>query len=88
MQKKKAALAKKAPVKKSAATQDDPKKAAIEAAMKRAAEKKAKLAQEGVAPKNTEQLNAAQQRQIDQANARRGEPSEAGTTDAKTGGET
>jgi len=49
----------------------DPKKAAIEAAMKRAAEKKQKLQEEGKIPANTENLTAAQQRQIDEANKRR-----------------
>ncbi len=70
LQKKKAALARKAP-KDKGATGADPKKAAIEAAMKRAAEKKAKLAQEGIKPQNTDNLTGAQQRQVKQANARR-----------------
>jgi len=39
--------------------------------MKRAAEKKAKLAQEGAKPQNTDNLTDAQQRQVKQANARR-----------------
>ena len=52
-------------------TDADPKKAAIEAAMKRAAEKKKKLQEEGKIPANTENLTAAQQRQIDEANKRR-----------------
>jgi len=51
----------------------DPKKAAIEAALQRAKEKKAKLAQEGVAPQNTAQLTEAQQRQIREADQRRAE---------------
>jgi len=49
----------------------DPKKAAIEAAMKRAAEKKKKLQVEGKIPANTENLTAAQQRQVDEADKRR-----------------
>jgi len=50
---------------------EDPKKAAIAAAAKRAAEKKAKLAAEGTAPQNTDNLTEAQQQQIDQVEARR-----------------
>ena len=49
----------------------DPKKAAIDAALKRAAEKKAQLAEKGVKPENTQQLTEAQQRQVDAADARR-----------------
>jgi len=64
---KKAALKKKP----AAGTSADPKKAAIEAALKRAAEKKARLAEQGVKPENTRQLTQAQQRQIDAADARR-----------------
>jgi hypothetical protein len=50
--------------------------------MKRAAEKKAKLAEEGVAPKNVTDLTPAQQKQIEQAEERRtaaeqAEPAEA-----------
>jgi len=52
---------------------EDPKKAAIAAALKRAAEKKAALASQGLAPKNTENLGLAQQRQIEAAEARRRE---------------
>jgi electron transport complex protein RnfC len=59
---KKAALEKK----KSAAV--DPKKAAIEAAMKRVAEKKAARQ---AAPKNVDDLTQAQQKQIEEAEARR-----------------
>ncbi|MET0047206.1 MAG: electron transport complex subunit RsxC [Sedimenticola sp.] len=69
--KKKAGLKKKTATKKGAGKAADPKKAAIEAAMKRAAEKKAKLAEDGVAPKNTENLTDAQQKQIDKADERR-----------------
>ncbi|MFZ1575050.1 MAG: electron transport complex subunit RsxC [Chromatiaceae bacterium] len=54
------------------ATQD-PKKAAIAAALKRAAEKKAALASQGLAPKNTENLAPAQQRQVEAAEVRRRE---------------
>ncbi len=50
---------------------EDPKKAAIKAALERAAAKKAALAAEGVAPRNTEDLAPAQQRQVDAAEARR-----------------
>ena len=50
---------------------DDPKKAAIEAARKRAAAKKAAIAEKGIAPKNTANLSPAQQRQVDAADARR-----------------
>ncbi len=49
----------------------DPKKAAIEAARQRAAAKKAALAEQGVTPKNTEDLGPAQQRQVAAAQARR-----------------
>jgi electron transport complex protein RnfC len=52
-------------------TADDPKRAAIEAARKRAAEKKAALAEKGIAPKNTDSLTPGQQRQVDAAEARR-----------------
>ena len=70
LKRKKEALAKKPPAKKGQAT--DAKKAAIDAAVKRAAEKKAKLAEQGVAPGNTEKLTPAQQKQVEQADARRG----------------
>jgi len=49
----------------------DPKKAAIEAALRRAAAKKQALAAQGVGPRNTEDLTPAQQRQVDEAKARR-----------------
>ena len=49
----------------------DPKQAAIEAAKARAAAKKAALADQGMAPKNTEDLGPAQQRQVDAAETRR-----------------
>lgn len=77
LRKKKEALSKKSPVSeagaeaKDTAAEQDPKKAAIEAARKRAAAKKAALAEQGVRPKNTEELTAAQQRQIDAAEKRR-----------------
>jgi len=84
LRKKKEAMARKpAPKGKSGeASGADPKKVAIEAAIKRAAEKKAQLAQQGVTPKNVSDLTAAQQRQIEQADARRAaaeqpEPTEA-----------
>ncbi|WP_241086290.1 electron transport complex subunit RsxC [Candidatus Vondammii sp. HM_W22] len=73
--KKKEALAKKSTAKKADGV--DPKKAAIEAAMKRAAEKKANLSENGIKPENTEQLTEAQQRAIADADARR-------TTDKET----
>lgn len=66
--KKKAALAAKKP-----ASGDDDKQAAIQAAMERA---RAKREASGVEPKNTGNLSAAQQQQIDDAEARR-----AATTD-------
>ena len=51
----------------------DPKKAAIAAALQRAAEKKAALARQGQAPKNTQDLTPAQRRQVEAAEARRRE---------------
>ena len=68
LKKKKAALKKKPAA---AGMSKDPKKAAIEAALKRAAEKKARLAEKGIKPENTRQLTEAQQKQIDAADARR-----------------
>ncbi|MCW9021565.1 MAG: electron transport complex subunit RsxB, partial [Sedimenticola sp.] len=50
---------------------EDPKKAAIAAALKRAAEKKAALAESGVTPKNQEDLTEGQKRAIKQVNERR-----------------
>jgi electron transport complex protein RnfC len=50
---------------------EDPKKAAIEAAKKRVAEKKAAMAKQGLGPKNTRDLTPAQRRQLDAAEARR-----------------
>ena len=52
---------------------EDPKKAAIAAALQRAAEKKAALAQQGLTPKNVDNLAPAQQRQLEAAEARRRE---------------
>jgi len=69
--KKRAALAKSKATADTGRAAPDPKKAAIEAALKRAAEKKARLASEGVKPQNTENLTDDQQRQIRQADARR-----------------
>ena len=57
----------------------DPKKAAIAAALQRAAEKKAALARQGQAPKNTEDLTPAQRRQVEAAEARRRELQAAGS---------
>jgi len=68
LKKKKAALKKKPTA---AGKSADPKKAAIDAALKRAAEKKVQLAEKGVKPENTQQLTEAQQRQVDAADARR-----------------
>ncbi|MCP3667241.1 MAG: electron transport complex subunit RsxC [Gammaproteobacteria bacterium] len=62
LRKKKEGLNKK-PVAKNAA--EDPKKAAIEAALKRTAEKKAKQAESGVTAKNTDDLTASQQQAIE-----------------------
>jgi electron transport complex protein RnfC len=75
LRKKKEALAKKPSAGKSKGgdAAADPKKAAIEAARKRAAAKKAAMAREGVKPKNVDDLTPAQQRQIDAADARRGD---------------
>jgi electron transport complex protein RnfC len=56
-----------------AAVDQDPKKAAIAAAMKRAAEKKKQLQEAGLAPANTDNLSDAQQKQIEAADKRRGE---------------
>ncbi|MES9884585.1 MAG: electron transport complex subunit RsxC [Sedimenticola sp.] len=71
--KKKAALAKKAKAKPAADKEADadPKKAAIDAAKKRAAEKKAAMAKNGIEPGNTENLTDAQQQAINEADARR-----------------
>jgi electron transport complex protein RnfC len=63
MQKKKAALAAK-----QGREQEDPKKAAIQAALARA---KAKKAASGVQPRNTEDLTPAQRRLMEEADARR-----------------
>ncbi len=51
--------------------QSDPKQAAIAAARQRAAEKRARLAAQGVTPQNTEALKDFQQRQIAAAERRR-----------------
>lgn len=56
-----------------AGAEEDPKKAAIAAALKRAAEKKARLAEQGVAPKNQANLSEPQKKAIDQADQRRAE---------------
>ncbi len=81
LKKKKDALAKKPAAGKGSA--EDPKKAAIEAAMKRAAEKKAKLASAGNLPGNTGNLTADQQRKINQADARRKEASPGGNPEGE-----
>ena len=69
--KKEAAKGKPAPQGEATPSAEDPKKAAIEAARQRAAAKKAALAEQGLTPKNTEDLSPAQQRQIAGAEARR-----------------
>lgn len=51
----------------------DPKKAAIAAAMQRAAEKKQRLKESGQTPANTDNLTEAQQQQVDKADQRRSE---------------
>ena len=61
---------KKAVLKKSPEQQEDPKKAAILAAMKRVQEKKA---QTNTSPANTDNLSKEQQEKIDEADARRNE---------------
>lgn len=81
-QKKRAALARSSAAKRGVGTEADPKKAAIEAALKRAAEKKAQLASAGIKPQNTEHLSDAQQRQIRAADARRVSPAETPTGEA------
>lgn len=63
--------------------QQDPRKAAIEAARKRAAAKKAELAKQGIRPKNIEDLTASQQRQINAIEQRRQTPK--ATTTAAAG---
>ncbi len=55
------------------AVAEDPKRAAIAAALQRAAEKKAALASQGLVPKNTDNLAPAQQRQVEAIEARRRE---------------
>ena len=51
--------------------EEDAKAKVIEAAKKRAEEKRSALAEEGIEPRNTENLTDGQQRQVDQAEARR-----------------
>ena len=50
---------------------EDRKKAIIAAALERARQKKAELAEHGLGPKNTDQVSAGVQAQIDEADARR-----------------
>ena len=66
------------------ATQD-PKQAVIEAAKARVAAKKAVLAKQGIAPKNTRNLTPSQQRQIAAAEQRRRAAATAGTKSAGGG---
>ncbi len=68
-----------------AGAEEDPKKAAIAAALKRAAEKKAKLAEQGVAPKNQANLSEPQKKAIDQADQRRAENQADAVTSEKQG---
>ncbi len=75
MRKKKAAL------KQPAAGATDPKKAAIEAALKRV---KAKQNQAGVAPRNTDNLSEEQRRQIAAVDARRKQLAEPGGSGAES----
>ncbi len=65
---------------------EDPKKAAISAALKRAAEKKAKLAEQGVEPKNQSNLSETQQQAIEQADQRRAQSNTAAVTSENQGG--
>ncbi|MCW8944414.1 MAG: electron transport complex subunit RsxC [Sedimenticola sp.] len=65
---------------------DDPKKAAIAAALKRAAEKKAALAASGVTPKNQDDLTDAQKRAIKKVDDRRTIPETDTTTSEEQGG--
>lgn len=60
-----------APAADEAATAAARKQAIIQAALERARQKKAALAAEGLGPKNTENVSAAVQAQIDEAEARR-----------------
>jgi electron transport complex protein RnfC len=64
---------------------EDPKKAAIAAALKRAAEKKAALAATGVTPKNQDDLTDAQKQAIKKVDARRATPETDATTTEEQG---
>jgi len=93
LRQKKEVLKKKAPLEKKAPDSpgdtpegEDPKKAAIAAALKRAAEKKAKMAAEGVEPKNRDQLSESQQRAIEKVNQRRAGQQADATTSEEQGG--
>jgi electron transport complex protein RnfC len=72
LEKKKAALKKKTAGENKSGVDD--KKAAIQAAIERAAKKKAEQSNRGIKPANTKQLTAAQQKQIEQSDARRSAP--------------
>lgn len=88
LRKKKEALKKpvrKQPDSDAAGAEADPKKAAIAAALKRAAEKKAKLAEQGIAPKNQANLSDSQQKAIDRADQRRTENQTDAVTSEKQG---
>lgn len=65
---------------------DDPKKAAIAAALKRAAEKRAKLAESGIQPKNQHDLTESQRQAIKKVDARRSAVEEDATTSNEQGG--
>jgi len=89
LRQKKEALAKRpaaekaAPATTGAGGADDARKAAIDAARARAAAKKAELAKKGIAPRNTENLTPAQQRQVEATEARRS----AAAAETETAGE-
>lgn len=94
LRQKKEALKNKPPAKKGRTSEneqgtdsgDDPKQVAIAAALKRAAEKKARMAAEGVEPKNREQLSESQQRAIEKVDRRRsGQQADAATSEEQGG---
>jgi electron transport complex protein RnfC len=93
LRQKKEALNKPGPAAKKAAAQatdtdngEDPKKAAIAAALKRAAEKKAKLAEQGVTPGNQAELSESQRQAIERVDKRRADSeTDAVTSDKQDG---
>lgn len=64
----------------------DPKKAAIAAALQRAAEKKARLAEQGAEPKNQTDLSEPQKRAIERVDKRRANSDANSVTSEKRGG--